>query len=106
MMPVPKNFKRLSVTTIAAPAGTIAFFAGEEGAEDCVEPVIAFLVEVREADNGEIATWVTSIGIEGEIDRYDAISVEGAIVRRHTIDDGVMQTTSEFQAARKLAKGK
>jgi hypothetical protein len=97
-------WKRLGVKTIAAAPDTIALFLGEADEPDHVEPVIAYLIETREDQHGAIEAYVHVVGISGDIDDFDAVSVAGAIVRGMRCEDGRMQTAAEFQAARKLAR--
>jgi hypothetical protein len=98
-------WKRLGVKTIPAAPDTIALFLGEADDEpDSVEPVIAYLIETREDQHGAIEAYVHVVGISGDIDDFDAISVAGAIVRGMRCENGRMQTTDEFKAARKLAR--
>lgn len=100
-------WKRLGVKTIAAAPDTIALFLGESNDEpDHVEPVIAYLVETREDQHGAIEAFVHVVGLSGDIDDFDAVSVAGAIVRGMRCEDGRLQTAAEYQEARRLARGK
>lgn len=97
-------FKRVSLTTIPALPGTVAFFAGEDGAPDTIEPVVSTVVEVREDQHGRLDVYTHVVGYSGVIEDFDAVSVAGAIVRGMRCEDGRFQTTAEFKAARKLAR--
>ena len=98
-------WKRLSVTTIAAAPDTVAVHLGEgDDAPDAIEPVIAYAVEIREDQHGAIDAYTHVVGISGEIENFDAISIAGAIVRGVRCEDGRLQTAAEVQEARKLAK--